>query len=190
MPAITKDWVDAYFDHGIDKDNRRIFLHGEIEEDRISLVIKSIYYLDSQNQQKPIELFISSNGGCLYEMLALYDVLNTTTCPIHTVAVGKCMSAAPLLVAAGTRGNRYSMPNTQWMIHDFSLSIPPDKLLSIKSDIKSTDEIKSRWASLMETHTKVSAKKWIVMCNRSADTYFNAEEALEWGVVDHLWSEK
>ena len=120
---MTQDWdsARACFEYGVDVDNRRVFLFGEINESTIANSIKAIYLLDSQHKSKAIELFVGSVGGDEYDMLALYDVLNSITAPIHTVALGKCMSAAPLLVAAGEKGCRYSMPGCPWMAADWSL---------------------------------------------------------------------
>ena len=116
--APKNDWdaVEAYFEYGVDTANRRVFLLGGVDESPISQAIKSLYYLDNDSGDE-IELFIGSLGGSEYEMFALYDVLMSLKCPVTTVAIGKCMSAAPLLVAAGHVGYRYSM-------HCSSLRIP------------------------------------------------------------------
>jgi ATP-dependent Clp protease protease subunit len=190
MGNISKDWVDAYLEYGIDCINRRIFLLSDIEDEHINKIIKGIYLLDAQDDKKPIELFVSSFGGDVYEMLALYDVLNTTTCPIHTVAIGKCMSAAPLIVAAGKKGERYTMPNTQWMIHQMSLDLGFDRQDHLKIDMQHIDNVKSTWADLLAKHSKLKKNEWVRLFNKVGDQYFSAEDAIEKGLVDHIWSEK
>lgn len=190
MPTITKDWVDAYFEYGVDPNNRRIFLLSDIEDEHINKIIKGIYLLDAQDDKKPIELYVSSFGGDIYEMFALYDVLNTTTCPIHTVAIGKCMSAAPLIVAAGKKGFRYTMPNTQWMIHQPSIDLGFDRQDHIKMDLHHCESLKSNWTDLLQKHSKLSKQEWLRFMNKSGDQYFSADEAIEKGLVDHIWSEK
>ena len=182
--------IDAYFDYGIDRENRRIFLLSDIEDENINKIIKGIYLLDTDSRQKPIELFVSSFGGDIYEMLALYDVLNTTTCPIHTVAIGKCMSAAPLIVAAGKKGERYTMPNTQWMVHQLSIDLGFDRHDHQKIDIQHFDKVKDIWADLLAKHSKLKKNEWLRLFNKVGDQYFSAEEAVEKGLVDHIWSEK
>lgn len=198
--AIPKDWVDAYFDFGIDRDNRRVFLLGGVEEDVISYAIKSIYYLDAQVPQKAIEdddlekyrieLYIGSFGGSEYEMFGLYDVLNSTSCPITTVAIGKCMSAAPLLVAAGDPGHRYAMPNCQFMVHQSWDEWAASRTDEQKRLLRHYDEMSSTWYSLMAKHTNQTASQWKKMCEKVGDTYFNADKAVEYGIVDQLWNEK
>lgn len=199
MKAIPKDWVEAYFDYGIDRDNRRVFLLGGVEEDVISYAIKSIYYLDAQVpdgaagddlEKYRIELYIGSFGGSEYEMFGLYDVLNSTNCPITTVAIGKCMSAAPLLVAAGDKGHRYAMPNCQFMVHQSWDEWTPSRTDEQKRLLKHYDEMAKTWYDLMASHTKKSAAQWRRMCENVGDTYFPAEKAVEYGLVDQLWSEK
>lgn len=190
MPRISNSAIDAYFDYGLDYRNRRIFLLSYIEEEHINEVIKGIYLLDAIDDKKPIELFISSFGGDMYSMFSLYDVLNTTTCPIHTVAIGKCMSAAPLLVAAGKAGQRYTMPNTQWMVHQPSAEYDKSRFDDIKISVQHDDDLKLRWASLLEKHSKLTKAQWLRLINKVGDHYFSADEAIEKGLVDHIWSEK
>ena len=182
--------IDTYFEYGVDKENRRIFLLSDIEDENINKIIKGIYLLDRDSISKPIELFISSFGGSVYDMFALYDVMNTTRCPIHTVAIGKCMSAAPLLVACGQKGNRYTLPNTQWMVHQTSYEQSEGRVDAIKMDIIHLDDVNNRWASLMEKHSKLKKRDWLRICNKTGDQYFSADKALEYGLVDHMWSEK
>lgn len=186
-----QDWnsVQAYFQYGLDVPNRRVFLLGDIEESED--VVKGIYYLSSLSPKEPIELFVGSFGGDTYDMFGLYDVLHSVPNPISTVAMGKCMSAAPLLVAAGTVGSRYSMPNTSWMVHLGEVSGPDsfrtDAALRTLEHFKDLD---SRWYDLMARHTRKTAKQWRQICAHPGDSYFSAEKAVEYGLVDMIWSEK
>jgi ATP-dependent Clp protease, protease subunit len=196
MGRPVKDWdaVEAYFDYGLDVQNRRVFLLGDVEESPIGNAIKGIYYLDghplAQKQKPDIELFIGSFGGELYEMFGLYDVLNSISSPITTVAIGKCMSATPLLIAAGTRGKRYSMPNTQWMLHMASEGFDTERIDSIKKHVDHTEGVLKTWWDLLATHSKKTAAQWRRICKNIGDSYFDADQAQEWGLVDHLWDEK
>jgi len=182
--------LNTYFDHGLDVEQRRIFLLGDVDESPIGKTVKSLYYLDGLCEDTPIELFVGSLGGSEYEMLALYDVLMTIKSPIHTVALGKCMSAAPLLVAAGEKGHRYSMPNTQWMVHMSWAEPDPLRIDVLKKLNNHYEELCDRWYGLMANHSQLAPAQWKRICNRVGDTYFNAEMALEYGLVDQLWMEK
>jgi len=190
MTRITKDWIEALFEYGIDKANRRIYLTGDVEDINISHVIKAIYLMESESKSEPIELFISSFGGALYDMLALYDVLYTIECPIHTVAVGKCMSAAVLLVAAGEKGNRYATANTSFMYHK-SVDEPSEgDVDKLTKDIKHFKHLENLTNILLAKHTNKTATEWKKFCSRPGDQYFTTDDAIEWGIVDQEWNQK
>ena len=78
MPKIDKDWVEAYFNYGVDVANRRLFI-GEIDEDKILAAVKGLYLMDTMSRD-PCEMFISSYGGSVHEALALYDIMHTVKC--------------------------------------------------------------------------------------------------------------
>jgi ATP-dependent Clp protease protease subunit len=191
MARIPKDWVDAYFDHGIDISNRRIFLFDDVEEVSIGTVIKGLYQLEATNKSDPIELFVGSFGGSEYEMLALYDVLqNGLRCPIHTIAIGKCMSAAPLLVAAGEVGERWATPNAQFMVHMGSAGVTDGRVEVSKAEVVHAEILGKIWYELMARHTQRPASHWRRLCKKVEDSYFDSETAIEWGIIDQIWSEK
>lgn len=183
------DVVAAALEHGIDVQGRRIFLHGDVDEDSIGRAIRGLYILSGMGQ-KPIEMFVSSYGGVLDDAFALHDVTRTITCPIHTVALGKCQSAAPLLVACGQKGNRWSGANTIFMLHD-SLMNPgdgPSSLLAAWAE--EGKERMRKMARLLGRYTDKPARHWSGIFRGKTDRFFNAETAQEWGLIDHIWDEK
>jgi len=187
---ITKDWIDAYFDYGIDRQNRRIFMFEDVDEGSIGMVIKGLYYMDAETSEKPIELFIGSFGGSEYEMFALYDTIRTLSVPIRTIAIGKCMSAAPLLVACGEPGHRYATPNTWFMVHQSWDDFGERRIDALKKDLKHYESMGNRWYELMANHTNQTAAFWKKHCEHVGDKYFDAYQAQEWGIIDHVWDEK
>lgn len=191
MPKpILKEWVDAYFEYGIDVNNRRIFLTKDIDQDSASVLIKGLYLMETKNSKEPIELFVSSFGGDEYGMFGIYDAIRTVKCPLVTVAIGMCMSAAPLLVAAGSKGERYATPNSWFMVHQSYWELGEIKQTELKSDVKHYDALHDRWLELMEKHTNKDVKFWSKLCQKNADHYFDASKAIEYGIVDKLWEEK
>lgn len=188
-PQITKEWLDSFYDRGIDPENRVLHLYGEVGAENISNIIKSIYYLDSLGDD-PIELFISSFGGSVYDMFALYDVTRSTKCPIHTVGVGYIMSAAVLLVAAGTKGKRYSMPHCSYMVHEGVSDLSEDRLGAHRKTMDHFKQLDDTWYELMAKHTNLTVSQWKRKCGIVGDYYFTADQAIEFGIADHLWSEK
>lgn len=198
MAKITKDWVEAYFEYGVDVNNRRVFLFDGIDEASIGYVIKGLYLMESSvtKAQKdsgnipPIELFVGSFGGDEYEMFALYDVIRTLSSPIHTVAIGKCMSAAPLLVACGEPGHRYATPHTWFMVHQSWDDFGTGRVDEVEKNIQHYNQMGKNWYILMSNHTNQTAKFWEKHCDQVGDHYFDAEQAQKWGLIDHIWDEK
>jgi len=199
MARISKDWVEAYFQYGVDVRNRRVILMDHVDEDSIGYVIKGLYLMEADVTAKqresgnipPIELLVGSFGGSEYEMWALYDVIGTLDSPIHTTAIGKCMSAAPLLVARGEVGHRYATPNTWFMVHQSLAGVDDDmRVDELAEEIKHYNAMGDRWYELMEAHTNKSADFWRQQCERVGDKFFDAYQAQEWGLIDHVWDQK
>ena len=190
MARISKDWVDAYFEYGVDVANRKVFLFDDVDSNSIGAVIKGLYLMEAQTNTKPIELFVGSFGGSEYDMFALYDVCRTLVSPIHTTAIGKCMSAAPLLVAAGEEGQRFATPHTFFMVHESWEEFGVKRMDELELDLKHYKQMAIKWGALMAKHSKKPAKFWLDLCRKSGDTYFNAEQALQWGLIDAIWDEK
>lgn len=185
---FDKDWIVAYFENGVDIANRRVFV-GDIDEKGIDFVIKGLYLMETESSSKPCEVFISSYGGTIYDALALYDIMNTLACPIHTFAYGKCMSAAPLLLAAGAVGQRWVAPHVSFMHHDW-LGELEGKGSEIEAAVKHNEMLGKTWTNLIAKHTNKDFRWWNARAKRPADFYFSAEEALEWGLADQIWVEK
>lgn len=190
MARITKDWVDAYFEYGVDVANRKVFLFDDVDANSIGAVIKGLYLMEAQTNTKPIELFVGSFGGSEYDMFALYDVCRTLVSPIHTTAIGKCMSAAPLLVAGGEPGHRFATPHTFFMVHESWEDFGQKRMDELELDLKHYKAMGSKWAELMAKHSNKPAKFWLDVCKKSGDHFFNADEALKWGLIDYIWEEK
>jgi len=185
---IDKDWVDAYFEHGIDVVNRRVFL-GDIDADTVDKAIKGMYLMETNDSTNPIELFISSYGGTIYDALALYDVMDTIKCPIHTFAYGKCMSAAPLLLAAGEPGHRWVAAHASFMHHDWNDDME-GKGEFMKAGLKHSEKLGRMWTELLADISNQTFKWWDARGKRAGDFYFYSDEAIEWGLADAVWNEK
>lgn len=188
MAKIDKEWVDAYFEHGVDLVNRRVFI-GDIDYESVDKVIKGLYLMETASETEACEMFISSYGGTIYDALALYDIMNTLKCPIWTFAYGKCMSAAPLLLAAGEPGHRWVSPNVSLMHHDWADELE-GRGAKIMEDVKHTEALGKQWTRLLAKHSIKDFKWWDTRGKKASDFYFSAEQAIEWGVADSIWTEK
>lgn len=185
---FDKEEYEAYFDHGVDVTNRRIFL-GDIDHESIGAAVKGMYLMETNSRTEPIELFISSYGGEVYDAIALYDIIGTIKCPIHTFAYGKCMSAAPLLLACGEPGHRWVAQHTFFMHHDGSDEIE-GKTSALRSTMKHLEQLDKAWTTLLAKYSNKTFKWWDDRSKRSGDFYFSADDAIEWGLADAVWSER
>jgi len=179
---------DAYFDNGVDIKNRRVFLDSEITASSIGAVVRGLYLMDTESNE-PCEMFIDSDGGDLYKALALYDIMHTVKCPIHTFAYGACMSAAPLLLAAGEIGHRWVAPHVSLMHHDLS-STEDGTRTSIKAAVAHNEYLYKMWITLLAKHSNQTLKWWNSKSNQSGDFYYYADDAIEWAIADQIWVEK
>ena len=184
------DELTAALEHGIDIKGRRIFLHATVDEDSIGMAIRAMYLLSDMDEKEPITLFVCSYGGELDEAFAMHDVTRTIKVPVHTVALGKCMSAAPLLVACGQKGERWASEHTQFMLHDCALDAGEGSPIAIAAHVEAAKAQMIRYAELLAKYTKKPKRHWTRMFALRSDKFFSAEEALEWGIIDGIWSEK
>lgn len=188
MKFEGKDWVDAYLAHGLDIHNRRVWLVGDIEEDSVLSAIKGLYLMDTISDD-PCELFINTYGGDMTEAHALYDIIHTLNCDVHTFAFGKCMSAGPLLFACGKKGHRWVAPHAEFMMHDYSATIS-GLSAEMKVEFDYTETINKERLRLLAKHSNKTFRFWRGICDRKLDVFFTAEDAIEWGLADHIWLQK
>lgn len=179
--------LEAALQHGIDISGRRIFLQGDVDEDSISMAIRGMYLMADESKE-PIELFVASYGGSIDEAFALHDVTRIITCPIHTIALGFCQSAAPLLVACGRKGERCASENCEFMMHPASMGAEgtPTNVVGTAQAVKARGD---RFNRLLAKYTKKDLRFWRRF-DRGDDHYFDSHQALEWGLIDYIWSEK
>ena len=159
--------------------NSIFFLTGDIEEENIVKCIKWITYenLDTK-QEKTLTLYVNSVGGDLYQAFALIDIMNTSEYPIRTIGIGTVMSAAFLIVAAGTKGERYVAQNASCMCHH--------KYHDVKAAMKETEMSNEKMLNILVATTgKVPSyvKKRLLP---PTDVYMTAHEMVEHGAADYI----
>jgi ATP-dependent Clp protease protease subunit len=184
MARIQKDWVSTYLEHGIDYQNRRIFLMEELDSDSTRIVVQALKLFESKDDADTIEIFISTPGGGVYDMFGLYDAISNCPCEVRTIAIGKVMSAGPLLLTAGDV--RLSYRNTWFMVHSFwwggETNAP-----NHKNDVKHNDILMDRWSELMERGSRTPGKKWKRLAeSKGIDYYFDAPDAVEMGLIERI----
>lgn len=185
---FPREAVDAYFQHGVDLENRRVFI-GDIDAESVVTAVKALYLMETESKTDPCEMFISSYGGEVCEALALYDVIQTLQCPVHCFAYGKCMSAAPLLLAAGEPGHRWVAQHVSFMHHDWSAEVD-GRGTQLQAYMKYYERENENWIRLLTKHSTKDYKFWSRKAKMTSDFFFGSKEALEWGIADAIWSEK
>ncbi len=178
----------AALEYGIDVEGRRIFLQGDVDSDNIAIAIRGMYLM-ADDSPNPIDLYIASYGGDIDETFALHDVTRTIRVPVHTTALGMCMSAAPFLVACGHPGERYASENCEFMLHTASMELN-GTMMNMEGTVEATKRRCERMDRLLAKYTKMPYRHWAKFSKASTDHYFGAEQALEWGLIDEIWCKK
>ena len=162
---------------------RIIFLTGPIDDNVASLICAQILFLESENPKKEISFYINSPGGIVWSGLAIYDTMQYVSSKIMTICIGQAASAGSLLLTAGEKGMRFSLPNSRIMVHQ-----PSGGYQGQVTDIEiQTNEIKKTKQKLNEIYSKHTGKKISEITNiMERDKYFSSEEAIKFGLIDKI----
>ena len=162
---------------------RIIFLTGPIDDNVASLVCAQLLFLESENPKKEISFYINSPGGIVWSGLAMYDTMQYISSKIMTICIGQAASASSLLLTAGEKGMRFSLPNSRIMVHQ-----PSGGYQGQVTDIEiQTNEIiktKKRLNQIYAKHTEKDFKEVESIMER--DKYFSPEEAIKFGLIDKV----
>ncbi len=162
----------------------RIVLLGTAVDDNIaSLICAQLLFLESQDPEKEIYMYINSPGGSVTAGMAIYDTMQYITSPVHTVCMGRAASMGAFLLAAGEQGCRYALPNSQVMIHQ-PLGGYRGQATDIEIHTKEILRMKRRLNELLAQNTKQDYEKLCIDTER--DYFMTADEAKEYGLVDRV----
>ena len=165
---------------------RTIFLAEDITDKLASQMSAMLIHFDNESHEDPIEVFIHSNGGDVSGLFNIYDVMQMIAAPIKTICIGKCYSAAAIILAAGTKGFRYGQKNCRIMTHGVQAMFPiPGLDISNSKNYKSfLEENNEMIMKILASHTGQTVDKIRNDC--IADTWFSAEMAKNYGIIDHI----
>ena len=163
--------------------DRIIFLCDEVNDATASLVVAQLLYLEAQDADKDICLYINSPGGSISAGMAIFDTMNFIKCDVSTICIGMAASMGAFLLAAGTKGKRIALPNSEIMIHQ-----PLGGMQGQASDIKIHAEHILRIKDKMNTILAERAGQDIETIRRDTDrdNYMTAEQALAYGLIDKI----
>ena len=168
------------------KDNI-IFLGTPIDDSVANAIVAQMLFLESEDPDKDIQIYINSPGGSVTAGLAIYDTMQFVKNDIVTYCIGQCASMGAHLLAAGTKGKRFALPNARIMIHQPSGGAQ-GQATEIEITFKEIQRLKENLAATFAKHTGQPLKK--VMKDMDRDFFMSAEEALEYGIVDKVLSER
>jgi len=163
---------------------RIIFLGGPIIDPIANSVIAQLLFLASQDPKKDIQLYINSPGGVLTSALAIYDTMQYVKCSVSTVCIGSAASGAAVLLAAGTKGKRYSLPNAQILLHQVAVSGVSGEAIEVEIAAKQIIKLKEKVNKILAKHTGQPLEK--VERDTDRDFYLSSEEAKEYGLIDEV----
>jgi len=168
------------------KDNI-IFAVGSIEDHMANLIIAQMLFLESENPSKDVSLYINSPGGSITSGLSIYDTMQFIKPDVSTICVGQAASMGAILLAGGTKGKRYSLPNSRIMIHQ-PISGFQGQASDIDIQAKEILKLRQRFNEILSTHTGKSEQQ--IASDTDRDNFMKASEALEYGLLDIVLSNR
>jgi len=162
-------------------EDRIIFLAGPVTDIGANSIIAQMLFLASRNPKKDIKLYINSPGGSVTAGLAIYDTMQYINCPISTVCVGLAASMAAVLLAAGAKGKRFVLPNSEILLHQVAGGISGEAA-AIEITAKQIIKIRDKISKILAEHTGQSLKT--ISDDTDRDFYLSATEAKKYGLID------
>ena len=163
--------------------DRIVFLSDEVNDVTASLIVAQLLFLEAQDPDKDIWLYINSPGGSVTAGMAIYDTMNFIKCDVCTICVGMAASMGAFLLSAGTKGKRIALPNAEIMIHQPSAGTQ-GQITDMAIHLKRLETIKARMNRIMAENTGRSIEEVTSACER--DNFMSAEEALAFGLIDRV----
>jgi len=167
--------------------DRIIFVTDSISMTMANEIVAQLLFLESDSTEKDICMYINTPGGRIDAMYAIYDTMSYIKPDIITVGFGEVMSAGTFLIAAGTKGKRYALPNTQFMIHEMS-SGTEGKAHEMFNYLKHMEFLYNKFAHHMSMLTGQKEKK--IREDMKVDFYMSADEAVTYGLIDSVQSKR
>ena len=168
-------------------EDRIIFLSGEIDDNLANLIIAQLIYLEGKNSTKDISLYINSPGGSVSAGMAIYDTMKYIKCDVATICVGLAASMGAFILSSGTKGKRYSLPNSEIMIHQ-PLGGAKGQASDIEITTKQILKTKEQLNRILAANTNQPIEK--IRLDTDRDFYLDAEEAKEYGLIDEIFYDR
>lgn len=166
-------------------EERVVFLGTQIDDASANDIMAQLLWLEGDDPDRDIHLYINSPGGSDTALMAIYDTMSYVRSDIETVCLGQAMSAAAILLAGGTPGKRYALPNSRVLIHQPSLEgVVRGQASDLELQSAEIQRVRRQMEEILASHTGQSVER--VRADIERDTMFTAEEARAYGIVDHV----
>ncbi|WP_265497797.1 ATP-dependent Clp endopeptidase proteolytic subunit ClpP [Providencia rustigianii] len=166
---------------------RIIFLTGQVEDHMANLIVAQMLFLEAENPEKDIHLYINSPGGVITAGMSIYDTMQFIKPDVSTICMGQACSMGAFLLTAGTKGKRFCLPNSRVMIHQ-PLGGYQGQATDIEIHAQEILKVKSRMNELMAHHTGKSIEE--ISRDTERDRFLSANESKEYGLVDHIYTSR
>ncbi|MCB1603914.1 MAG: ATP-dependent Clp endopeptidase proteolytic subunit ClpP [Gammaproteobacteria bacterium] len=162
---------------------RIIFMIGQVEERMANLIVAQLLFLEAENSEKDISLYINSPGGVVTAGMSIYDTMQFIKPDVSTICMGQAASMGSLILSAGAKGKRYSLPNSRIMIHQLSGGYQ-GQASDIDIHAREALKLKTRLNEVMAKHTGKTVEQ--IEKDTDRDNFFSADEAVEYGLIDKV----
>ena len=168
-------------------EDRVVFLNGEVNSQSANLVIAQLIFLEAKDPTKDICLYINSPGGSVTDGFAIFDTMNYIKCDVSTICVGMAASMGAFLLAAGAKGKRYALANSEIMIHQ-PLGGARGQATDIQIQAEHILKLKKRLTKILAENSGQDITKVAADCER--DYYMSANEAKDYGLIDKVFTKR
>lgn len=175
--------------------DRIVMMQGVVEDYMANLIVAQMLFLESQNPEKPIKLYINSPGGSVTAGLAIYDTMQFVKCPVHTMVMGQAASMGSFLAQAGAAGNRYVLPESRTMIHRVSsgtrgtsgsVHVQELEFEDARRHFEESKRLNQRLTELYVRHNTAGKTYEELFETMKFDTFLSAQEAVDAGLADKV----
>jgi ATP-dependent Clp protease protease subunit len=163
--------------------DRMIFLTGTVDDDSANIICAQLIYLEAENPKADINMYINSPGGVVTAGLAIYDTMQYVKCDVSTICIGQAASMGALLLAAGAKGKRHSLPNARFLIHQ-PLGGAEGPVDDVHIHAREIMRIKARLNEILSRHTNQPLD--VIEKDTDRDFFMEAQEAKNYGLVDAI----
>ncbi len=166
---------------------RLIFIVGPVEDQMANLIVAQLLYLESENPDKDIQLYINSPGGSVTSGLSVYDTMQFVNCDVSTICIGQAASMGALLLGGGTTGKRYALPHSRIMMHQPSAGYS-GQATDLEIHAREVLELKRRLNAIMARHTGQTVQQ--IEQDLERDNFMSGEQAVKYGLIDTVLQQR